>query len=179
MAFYIKGDAISNASYYELYENITAGSKLLNSIKIDFVDGKAPSGTSSSLQDASTYYTYTVGAIPNATYTFQPYGRVWTCDADMNGLRTIKLETTNTLSIESGEAFIIIAYKKANVEVSDASVTIELGDSDKQYIAKNTEINFNLSNISFGTGSHSLVVKAKADGIEDSDYSNVVTYTAE
>ena len=177
MAFYIKGDAVPNASNYELYENMTAGNKLLNNIQIDFVDGKAPSSSSSSLQDASTYYTYTIGAIPNATYTFQPYGRVWTYDAEMTGIRTIKLETTNTLSIESNEAFITVSYKKANVEASTASVTIELGDSDKQYIAKNTEINFNLSDISFGTGNHSLVVKAEATGKEDSDYSNIVTYT--
>ena len=40
-----------------------------------------------------------------------------------------------------------------------------------------SEINFNLDNLNFEAGYHVLVVKAKADGYEDSDYSNEVTYT--
>ena len=40
-----------------------------------------------------------------------------------------------------------------------------------------SEINFNLDNLNFEAGDHVLVVKAKADGYEDSDYSNEVTYT--
>ena len=40
-----------------------------------------------------------------------------------------------------------------------------------------SEINFNLDNLNFEEGDHILVVKAKADGYEDSDYSNEVTYT--
>lgn len=42
-----------------------------------------------------------------------------------------------------------------------------------------SEINFNLDNLNFEEGDHVLVVKAKADGYEDSDYSNEVTYTVE
>ena len=41
-----------------------------------------------------------------------------------------------------------------------------------------SEINFNLDEISLSGGSHTLVVKAKADGYEDSDYSNEVIYNA-
>ena len=39
-----------------------------------------------------------------------------------------------------------------------------------------SEINFNLDELSLSGGSHTLVVKAKADGYEDSDYSNEVVY---
>lgn len=39
------------------------------------------------------------------------------------------------------------------------------------------EINFDLSALNLATGDHVFVVKAKADGYEDSDYSNEVTYT--
>lgn len=42
-----------------------------------------------------------------------------------------------------------------------------------------SEINFNLDNLNFEEGDHILVVKAKAEGYEDSDYSNEVTYTVE
>lgn len=39
-------------------------------------------------------------------------------------------------------------------------------------------INFEVSAMEFEPGDHTLVVKAKADGYEDSDYSNEVVYTA-
>lgn len=42
-----------------------------------------------------------------------------------------------------------------------------------------SEINFDLSEINFEPGDHTLVVKAKADGYETSDPSNEVVYTVE
>lgn len=44
-------------------------------------------------------------------------------------------------------------------------------------LAENSEINFNVSSLGLSVGAHTLVVKAKATGYEDSDYSNEVTYT--
>lgn len=41
------------------------------------------------------------------------------------------------------------------------------------------EINFNLDELSFEAGDHVLVVKARADGYKDSDFSNEVVYTLE
>lgn len=44
-------------------------------------------------------------------------------------------------------------------------------------LAENSEINFNVSSLGLSVGAHTLVVKAKATGYEDSDYSNEVVYT--
>lgn len=43
-------------------------------------------------------------------------------------------------------------------------------------LAENTEINFEVSTLDLSAGYHTLVVKAKADGYEDSDYSNEIVY---
>lgn len=47
--------------------------------------------------------------------------------------------------------------------------------SNYSLLDKKNEINFNLDEISFDSGEHILVVKAKAVGYEDSEYSNEVT----
>lgn len=39
------------------------------------------------------------------------------------------------------------------------------------------EINFEVSALGLSEGNHTLVVKAKGDGFDDSDYSNEVIYT--
>lgn len=46
-------------------------------------------------------------------------------------------------------------------------------------LAEASEINFELDSLGLAAGDHTLVVKAKADGYEDSDYSNEVVYTVE
>lgn len=46
-------------------------------------------------------------------------------------------------------------------------------------LAEASEINFELDALSLEAGDHTLVVKAKADGYEDSDASNEVVYTVE
>lgn len=49
--------------------------------------------------------------------------------------------------------------------------------SEYASLATANEINFELDGLNLAVGNHTLVVKAKADGYEDSDYSNEVTYT--
>ena len=44
-------------------------------------------------------------------------------------------------------------------------------------LATDDEINFEVSALGLSAGDHVLVVKAVADGYEDSEYSNEVTYT--
>lgn len=51
------------------------------------------------------------------------------------------------------------------------------GDGSYSSVANNTEINFELEPLNLAAGDHTLVVKAKADGYEDSDYSNEVVFT--
>ena len=50
------------------------------------------------------------------------------------------------------------------------------GDGAYNVIANNTEINFDLEALGLTEGEHVFVVKAKADGYDDSDYSNEVTW---
>ena len=47
------------------------------------------------------------------------------------------------------------------------------------HIAEKNEINFEVSALGLAEGDHTLVVKAKASGYEDSNYSNEVVYTVE
>lgn len=62
-----------------------------------------------------------------------------------------------------------------------ADVSYELfektGEGVYKFLAENREIDFNLDEFNLSVGSHALTVKAKADGYEDSDYSNEVEYT--
>lgn len=53
----------------------------------------------------------------------------------------------------------------------------EKSGSDYKTLTTGSEINFDLSTLSFTEGSHTLVVKAKASGYTDSAWSNEVTYT--
>lgn len=46
-------------------------------------------------------------------------------------------------------------------------------------LAEASEINFEVSALNLASGDHTLVVKAKADGYVDSDYSNEVVYSVE
>ena len=46
-------------------------------------------------------------------------------------------------------------------------------------LATVNEINFKLDSLGLAAGNHALVIKAKADGYEDSDYSNEVIYTVD
>lgn len=53
----------------------------------------------------------------------------------------------------------------------------KLSSGEYTKLAENSEINFNVSDLGLSVGDHTLVVKAKATGYEDSDYSNEVKYT--
>lgn len=60
-----------------------------------------------------------------------------------------------------------------------ADVSYELYENNGsayRYIAENETIDFELTELGLGGGPHTLVVKAKADGYENSDYSNAVEY---
>lgn len=52
----------------------------------------------------------------------------------------------------------------------------KIAEEDYVLLAENNLINFDLSRINFEVGEHTLVVKATAEGYEDSEYSNEVVY---
>lgn len=70
-------------------------------------------------------------------------------------------------------------YIKGDAVANATSYELAEKASDGTYtkLAENSEINFELDALGFSAGNHTLVVKAKADGYDDSDYSNEVVYT--
>ena len=71
-------------------------------------------------------------------------------------------------------------YVKGNAVANATSYELMEKTSGGVYnsLAEANEINFDVSAMNLAAGDHTLVVKAKADGYEDSDVSNEVVYTA-
>lgn len=63
----------------------------------------------------------------------------------------------------------------ANATSYELAEKLSSGEYNK--LAENSEINFNVSGLGLSVGDHTLAVKARATGYEDSDYSNEVKYT--
>jgi hypothetical protein len=72
-------------------------------------------------------------------------------------------------------------YIKGNAVANATSYELAEKTAEGTYNSLETknEINFELNTLGLAAGDHTLVVKAKADGYEDSDYSNEVVYTIE
>ena len=70
-------------------------------------------------------------------------------------------------------------YIKGNAVDNATSYELAEKNADGTYTTITTKnvIDFEISALSLEAGDHTLVVKAKADGYEDSDYSNEVVYT--
>lgn len=70
-------------------------------------------------------------------------------------------------------------YVKGNAVANATSYELMEKTSGGVYnsLAEANEINFDVSAMNLAAGDHTLVVKAKADGYEDSDVSNEVVYT--
>ena len=70
-------------------------------------------------------------------------------------------------------------YVKGNAVANATSYELAEKNANGTYSALDTanEINFELEKLGLLNGNHTLVVKAKAEGYEDSDYSNEVVYT--
>ena len=72
------------------------------------------------------------------------------------------------------------SYIKGNPVANATSYELfEKSGSIYTSLKTGSEINFNLDELTLAGGNHTLVVKAKADGYEDSDYSNEVVYFVE
>lgn len=70
------------------------------------------------------------------------------------------------------------AYVRGNMVTNATSYELlELTDGVYTSVASANEINFEVSALGLTPGDHVFVVKAKADGYIDSEYSNEVIYT--
>lgn len=72
-------------------------------------------------------------------------------------------------------------YIKGEAVANATAYTLHNKNNNYEHLAEQTEnvtegINFNLDELALPAGVVTLVVKAKADGYEDSDYSNEITY---
>lgn len=192
MATYVRGDAVKNATSYELYEVRTGE-------LIDFANPtNIPSGWT---KDGNTYKAvnahyqnirWSINLEAGVKYLFK-----YTF-AELNGaaqatIRDASNTTLLTIPAKIGEAsaeytpsasgeysFRICPTTEASTgTLSDASVSVVGANESIVSLTTSNEINFNVSALGLATGDHTFVVKAKADGYEDSDYSNKVTYTVE
>jgi hypothetical protein len=69
-------------------------------------------------------------------------------------------------------------YVKGNAVANATSYELlEKTDGTYTSLAEASEINFEVSALNLASGDHTLVVKAKANGYVDSDYSNEVVYS--
>lgn len=84
----------------------------------------------------------------------------------------------SALTIEEVEVSDATTFVKGDaVENATSYELFEKVGSAYNSLATANSINFNVSALGLSVGNHTLVVKAKADGYEDSDYSNEVVYT--
>lgn len=196
MAVYVKGNPVTNATSYELLEK-------KDSELIDFA--KASNIPAGWVYDAANnVYTMTNADYSNlrfnltleagATYLFKYTFSELTGGAQATirnaanttlhtmmatkGADTYTQEFTPT---ESGEYSFRICGTGATCSgtLTEASVSIVGADVSYASLATAAAINFDVSALGLSAGKHTFVVKAKADGYEDSDYSNEVVYTAE
>lgn len=72
-----------------------------------------------------------------------------------------------------------IYVKGTAVENAERYTLYEKSGETYTALTTGTEINFALDGLGLAAGDHVLVVKARADGYTDSEYSNEVTYTVE
>lgn len=110
----------------------------------------------------------------------------FTYTTDSKGTACHKL--TMASSYQTAAAYIRLGISNQSLASNLAAIYIcegeryqmVTGDGEITYESRATasEINFDVSALGLAAGDHTFVVKAKADGYTDSDYSNEVVYTA-
>ena len=201
MAF-IKGNNVANATSYELLENknelidfskptnIPAGYWAKDEANNTYVMTNADYANlrwDFELEGGVTYlFSYTFSELngrAQATMRSPSNATLFTLSAIIDGTNSHYEAGTYSheyAPAESGTySFRICGLGETNSGIlTNASVSV-VGATDN-YVPLTTvngTLNFDLSTLNLATGAHMLVVKAKADGYEDSDYSNTVTYT--
>lgn len=194
---YVRGDAVANATSYELYEKVTTGDSVLVDVNLvaesDYKnDGfYRPAGT----LGTSTAYAYTdlISVAECTQVTIHAYIKtvsvapvVW-FDANQEYISGETLtaeqavgEFTATYDVPDGAVYAVFSKQDyASLDVAVTAKKYEVSNTEVSYnlLAAATAIDFEVSALGLGAGDHVLVVKAKAAGYTDSSYSNEVTYT--
>lgn len=138
-----------------------------------FYDNQSPSSSSANLDNNDTWWSCDIDIDPTKIYEGLEWGgRCWTFDAQGNALRTFRIDNDfqGVFTPNSNEVKLRIGGGDTRGYIFDKTYKIK----DKVVM---DNIDFDLSKRYYDSGSHTLAVKAKAAGYEDSDSSNSVTYT--
>lgn len=200
MATYVKGDAVENAVSYELLEKKSGSENLIDIANPTSAnaawsyDATTQQWTATNSNSANLRWDAELAAgdtvVFSADYVVNSGTFIMTIRSAANDiLVSTAVNKTGTFTAEytATEAGTYRFQTAGNQEENSAicsNVSVKVkedeGDAEDTYVSLATasEINFDLSTLGLAAGNHTLVVKAKADGYEDSDYSNEVVYTA-
>lgn len=202
MATYVKGNTVANATSYELIEKKTAGASAGETVTTEYSNAGYMLVSTGALTGASSTWihsdfiqidTLTDGDDGLCAKKFVGHSQVaavafysaasegsfvnayiaTNADCNNSGLTAAKVKE---LAGENAQYVVFSTDgSKATLEVTTSGASG--GETTYNTLATASEINFNLSALSLSAGEHTLMVKAKADGYTDSDYSNEVVYT--
>lgn len=189
MATYVKGDAVENATTYELCE-VVAGDKwnahTYGESIFEYVEGKYMNAAGTEWTEQAGYKSFQT-TITTQKKFYCPevaagnYLQIVVRSGD-SGTRyrtsdgTLPTSEDTAVSLSAGDVLTMSSTTYGDTAVIYFYEPTSEG-ATYNALATASEINFNLSEMGFATGNHTLVVKAKADGYDDSDYSNEVVYT--
>lgn len=191
MATYVKGDAVENATSYELLEKLVKAGEVVSVTKTlsEVTTGHAYSKvTSASCEIApssgTSYHVYADLPVEvGKTYVVSSgCYRTWLLDAEGVGLEHFSFQDfSEGYTVRNDRAVAMrLCFTGGAVSEKDTVTYDEVGEGGTTYESRATasEINFEVSALGLPAGDHILVVKAKADGYNDSEYSNEVVYKA-
>lgn len=198
MAKYIKGVGVPNATTYELFQKIVTGGGVVETKTYDHKGYIA--ATSGAVTNPSSTWIHSDfikmdeltgefgGICPHgsvasvAYYSDTDYGTyLGSLSSHSSGIMALP-DGNNPVSTIIDNAPVGSQYVIVSTDGSKYTLTVSTissGVTSYHSLATKSEINFELTALGLGAGTHTLVVKAKADGYLDSDYSNEVMYTVE
>ena len=200
MATYVKGNAVENATSYELLEKIEpeAGEPITKTYsEAGFISASSGAVTNTSstwihsdfikISELTGEVGIFVGhaSVANvAYYSSNDYETYLGHAGSGNGaIGAVSNTAMVDVSVIKGYAPEGANYVVFSTDASKKTLSVTMiqssGEITYNSLATDAEINFDVSALGLAAGNHTFVVKAKADGYTDSDYSNEVTYTAE
>lgn len=201
MTTYIRGGTVENATSYELHEKEQGMNNIYTSDgeKSGYVLNSSGTETAKAINKINeTYFPCAVGqylsfkgnnvadtlydGVQNACFYTADKTYIKRVNFENLGVQNLKIDATDcayvrfSLGINATDVIIILSDEATTY--TDDTFPTEVTPDTYAYLAENSEINFEVSALGLETGDHTLVVKAVAEGYEDSDWSNEIVYTA-
>ena len=199
MAKFIKGASVANATTYELYKKIVTGAGEENTTTYSnagFISASTGAVTNTSstwihsdfikLEELTGKVGIFVGhaSVANAAYysaaDYGTYlGHAGSGNGAISSIQNNVMVDASAVTRVAPEGAKYVVFSTDGSKQTLTVTTVSSGVTTYNYLSTANAINFEVSALGLGVGSHVLVVKAKAEGYEDSDYSNEVVYTEE